>query len=632
MQKGFYFLFILVTFLVRVESKQNTKANAVEEVTDVKDFKKILRTKNNVLVLFYSSQKSASNMLKTFKEAAEIVRGQGTMLLVDCSGDKDKKLCKKLKVNPDPYVLRHYKDGEFHKVYDRKETVNSIVNFMRDPTGDLPWEEESSGVDVHHIPDYQALVRLLKKEMGPVMIMFYAPWCGFCKQLKPEYSAAATSLKGKAVMAAIDVNRPKNAMVRMKFNITGFPTLLYFEKGELKMTYEGENKKDDLINFMNNPTAPPVKPKEEEWSESDNDVIHLTSETFKQFVEESASILVMFYAPWCGHCKKMKPEYEKAAKTLKDSNSDGLLAAVDATKEKDLAKQYNVKGYPTVKYFKNGEFLWDLPSLREASKIVSFMKDPKEPPSPPPPQPDWEEEESEVLFLNVENFKQTLKKKRHVLVMFYAPWCGHCKKAKPEFSAAAEELKDNMKVSFAALDCTKHQAVCSTMEVKGYPTFKYFNYYDKNKQEYSGGRLKNDFIAFMKKMENGDQPPVVKEEKQKSYWDGFLAAEKIVDVCDPAYKNIVQNAQTLLVLVHDGTNADVKLKESFVALATEYPSLATYGSCDARSNKQFVIENKIHSFPSLKLFNKGKVKDFPKSYEKSDMVKFLKKFSPKEEL
>lgn len=64
-------------------------------------------------------------------------------------------MCKKLKVSPDPYILKHYKDGEFSKDYDRKETVSSMVNFMRDPTGDIPWEEDSTAINVVHIPDAQ---------------------------------------------------------------------------------------------------------------------------------------------------------------------------------------------------------------------------------------------------------------------------------------------------------------------------------------------------------------------------------------------------------------------------------------------------------------------------------------------
>lgn len=69
------------------------------------------------------------------------------------SSAETKKLCKKLKVSPDPTALKHYKDGDFHKDYDRQPTVSSIVNFLRDPTGDLPWEEDESGADVLHLSD-----------------------------------------------------------------------------------------------------------------------------------------------------------------------------------------------------------------------------------------------------------------------------------------------------------------------------------------------------------------------------------------------------------------------------------------------------------------------------------------------
>lgn len=64
-----------------------------------------------------------------------------------------KKLCKKLKVTPEPHIMKHYKDGEYHKDYDRKIAIQSIVNFMRDPSGDLPWEEDTASEDVVHISD-----------------------------------------------------------------------------------------------------------------------------------------------------------------------------------------------------------------------------------------------------------------------------------------------------------------------------------------------------------------------------------------------------------------------------------------------------------------------------------------------
>ena len=100
------------------------------------------------------------------------------------------------------------------------------------------------------------------------------------------------------------------------------------------------------------------------------------------------------------------------------------MAAVDATKEPSLAKKFEVQGYPTVKYFKNGELEFDVGSLRESAAIVDFMKEPSEPLPPPPPETPWSEEESAVIHLTENSFKSTLRKKKRALVMFYAP-CRH---------------------------------------------------------------------------------------------------------------------------------------------------------------------------------------------------------------
>lgn len=85
--------------------------------------------------------------------------------------------------------------------------------------------------------------------------------------------------------------------------------------------------------------------------------------------------------------------------------------------------RFDVKGYPTVKYFKSGEYAFEAGHARDEAELVKFMSDPAEPPPPPPPEKDWSEEEgSAVLHLTDDNFRATLKKKKHVLVMFYAPW------------------------------------------------------------------------------------------------------------------------------------------------------------------------------------------------------------------
>ena len=69
----------------------------------------------------------------------------------------------------------------------------------------------------------------------------------------------------------------------------------------------------------------------------------------------------------------MKPVFNKVAKILKEEKSNGVIAFVDATKETKLANRFKLKGFPTIKYFKDGKFAWDYDERAE-EKILEFMR------------------------------------------------------------------------------------------------------------------------------------------------------------------------------------------------------------------------------------------------------------------
>ncbi|XP_031247288.1 protein disulfide isomerase-like 1-4 [Pistacia vera] len=86
----------------------------------------------------------------------------------------------------------------------------------------------------------------------------------------------------------------------------------------------------------------------------DKDVVVLKERNFSDIIENNKFVMVEFYAPWCGHCQSLAPEYAAAATELKGGNESVVLAKVDATEETELAQEYDVQGFPTVYFFIEG--------------------------------------------------------------------------------------------------------------------------------------------------------------------------------------------------------------------------------------------------------------------------------------
>ncbi|KAF9128027.1 Protein O-glucosyltransferase 2, partial [Mortierella sp. 14UC] len=287
--------------------------------------------------------------------------------------------------------------------YSGEYTAAGFVNFIRknavnkvdiaDPEGryepklksEAVPETQDGPVTVVVANNYEQVVHENDKD---VLIEYYAPWCGFCKDLAPIYDELGALYKGSNVVIAKLDATANDLPSSVPFTIDAYPTIKFKKAGSKDyIDYNGERTTEAFVNFIRKNAVNNVEIADPEGlyqpkvkseavpATQDGPVTVVVANNYEQVVHDNnKDVLIKYYAPWCGFCKNLAPVYDELGALYKGSNI--VIAKLDATAN-DLPSSvpFAVDGYPTIKFKKAGtkDYI-DYSGERSTEAFIAFLK------------------------------------------------------------------------------------------------------------------------------------------------------------------------------------------------------------------------------------------------------------------
>jgi protein disulfide-isomerase A6 len=303
-------------------------------------------------------------------------------------------------------------------------------------------------------------------------------------------------------------------------------------------------------------------------------VVDITSANVDTILDGSRNALVEFYAPWCGHCKTLAPEYAIAGEAYEKAKpKDTVLAKINCDAESAVCQKYGVKGYPTLKWFNKGATEpVDYDAGRTADDIVKYINN-----KDSGARLRIQKAPSHVVDLDSSNFDRVVKDAdKDVLVEFYAPWCGHCKKLAPEWEKAATAFRNEKHVVVAKVDCDTHKDVGSKYGIQGFPTIKFFPRSNKAGEDYNAGRDADAIVAYLNEKAGTHRTVTGQLTATAGLVEKFndIVSKFVAETDKSAREKIIKQGEDVLKTIEDSTKSHaehyVRVMKSILEKGEDY--------------------------------------------------------------
>lgn len=418
------------------------------------------------------------------------------------------------------------------------------------------------------------------------LVKFFAPWCGHCKKMAPDFIEAAAELKGKAVLVDLDATVEKD--LAKKYDVRGFPTLKLFSKGEVVSDYKGGRTKDAIIEYINRAMLPSV-------TECDD------SDAVNKFVKDNAGKSIIFGAA----LDKLASEYKKVSMSLRDVMPDSLAFG-------------NVADIALIKDLSDGEIAADsILIIRDGGSTAVFSGKPEELEA-------WAKVNTVPLFaeLSRENASVYTELENSIFIIFQDP-------AKKDeainafVSKVAEEHRDTL--AFTWINIVELKSFAEHMGVAdNSPAIAIYNFKSDVKYIFDGEYSEDTLAKWIKSYIDGELEMTVKSEEVPETND-----EPVKIVVGKSWDDIVldESKDVLVEQYAPWCGHCKKLAPILDELAAELKGVETLviSKMDATKNDA-PKEYKAQGYPTLHFFPAGSKTGvvYDGGRTKEDFVKYFK--------
>ncbi|CAD5206006.1 unnamed protein product [Bursaphelenchus okinawaensis] len=418
--------------------------NPVQELTN-EEYKTLLDTMEETrpqdqLVIFTTSDNVRTYQTGEYKKLPYLV--EDTIVRVaDCGTLSDN--CDGLQLGKLPKVVLFRASGHYLISYGRKDTMEDALIFVKTA-------KKTSMISLTENLFDELHAKYDKDIENVWMVDFFAPWCHPCMLSLVELSQLPEDIEGRKLkIGIIDCDIYKRLC--QEHDVQSYPTsmLLY---GSVFPKLIGFHGKDAVVEFVQEAFHPSV--------------VELNPVSFDEFIvqkQDTEIWVVDFFAPWCGPCQQLAPEFKKAARLMQEQNEMISFGTVNCDEHRELCKSNGIRGYPTVRvYTMNGGQAFDYPQnwWRDHRTMIRWFS---------------QYLPSVVEELNDETMNVVMNEDVKIpwLIDFWAPWCGHCVQFAPVYEQAARMLEGHVK--FGKVNCVDYAHLCSQAAVQAYPTIKLYS-------------------------------------------------------------------------------------------------------------------------------------------------------------